>query len=296
MIHLDGFIQIGAALCAGIAAFAFTMLVVDLLNKIEVEKATVTDDYKRIPIFFRFFMPFIPNILPLLRHELMQDMVKKSSERVGMAGYDMALSGEQFAAIRILMGLFGIIIAPLLFIGGQIPSAMLFLMIMLVYPNTWLNRQIRTRHTEVMKALPNVLDLLTLSVEAGRDFLTAMRDIVGRRKNDALGAELRRALHEIQLGKQRQVALREMAERVKLPDLTTVINAIIQAEDLGVSIAQLLRVQGDQLRVKRFTNAEKLASATPVKILMPIIVCIFPCVFLILMGPLMAQALKSFGS
>ena len=76
----------------------------------------------------------------------------------------------------------------------------------------------------------------------------------------------------------------------------TVINAIIQAEDLGVSIAQLLRVQGDQLRVKRFTNAEKLASATPVKILMPIIVCIFPCVFLILMGPLMAQALKSFGS
>ena len=152
------------------------------------------------------------------------------------------------------------------------------------------------RHLEILKALPNVLDLLTLSVEAGRDFLTALRDIVMRRKLDAIGEELRRSLHEIQLGKTRQEALHEMSLRVNQPELTTVLNSVIQADELGVSIGQLLRVQGDQLRAKRFARAEKLANESPVKILFPIIIFIFPAVFIVLMGPLMSQALKSFGN
>ena len=120
--------------------------------------------------------------------------------------------------------------------------------------------------------------------------------MVGRRKRDALNEELRRTLHEIQLGKSRQVALKEMAQRVRQPELTTVLHSIVQADELGVSIGQLLRVQGDQLRAKRFSLAEKLANEAPVKILFPIVVFIFPCVFLVLMGPLISQALKSFGS
>ncbi len=284
-----------AAACCGIAVFSFTLLIFDLLRKVEVEKVEMMDEYKRLPLFFRMFMPFVSNMMPLVQHQSMQTSVRKAQEKIGMAGYEQVITGEQFVAIRIMMVIFGMIIALLMFAVGQQTSAMLLMMVMLIYPTTWLNRLVTQRHLEILKALPNVLDLLTLSVEAGRDFLTALRDIIGRRKMDAIGVELRRTLHEIQLGKTRQAALREMAERVRQPDLTTVVNSIIQADELGVGIGQLLRVQGDQLRGKRFSRAEKLASESPVKILMPIVICIFPCVFIVLMGPLMAQALRTFG-
>ena len=241
-------------------------------------------------------MPLTNNVMPLLKNEAMQKMVQSAQKKLGMAGYELAMSGEQFVALRILFLIFGVLIAILLILGQQASSGIIFLLIMAVYPNVWLNRIIRMRHLEILKALPNVLDLLTLSVEAGRDFLTALRDIVMRRKLDAIGEELRRALHEIQLGKTRQEALHEMSLRVNQPELTTVLNSVIQADELGVSIGQLLRVQGDQLRAKRFARAEKLANESPVKILFPIIIFIFPAVFIVLMGPLMSQALKSFGN
>ncbi len=288
-------LQLLAAACCGVAVFSFALLVFDLLRNVEVEKMEMTADYKRLPLFFRMFMPFVPNMMPLIQHSSMKDSVRKTQEKLGMAGYEQVLTGEQFIAIRILMLAFGMIIALLAFSAGEHISAVLILMISAIYPTAWLNRIIARRHLEILKALPNVLDLLTLSVEAGRDFLTALRDIIGRRKTDSIGTELQRALHEIQLGKSRQAALKEMANRVRQPDLTTVINSIIQADELGVSIGQLLRVQGDQLRSKRFSRAEKLASESPVKILMPIVVCIFPCVFVVLMGPIMVQALRSFG-
>ena len=161
------------------------------------------------------------------------------------------------------------------------------------YPTLWLKQIVARRHLSILKALPNVLDLLTLSVEAGKDFLTALRDIMARRKVDPLGEELNRVLHEIQLGKGRQTALKEMSERVRQPELSSVVNAIVQADELGVSIGQLLRIQGDQLRNKRFVRAEKLANEAPVKILFPVVVFIFPSVFIILIGPIVYQALRT---
>lgn len=292
----DMMMTVIGSVSSGLAVFCLAFLIFDLMQKIEVEKTEMTDEYKRIPIFFRMFMPLTNNVMPLLKNEAMQKMVQSAQKKLGMAGYELAMSGEQFVALRILFLIFGVLIAVLLILGQQAASGIIFLLIMAVYPNVWLNRIIRMRHLEILKALPNVLDLLTLSVEAGRDFLTALRDIVMRRKLDAIGEELRRSLHEIQLGKTRQEALHEMSLRVNQPELTTVLNSVIQADELGVSIGQLLRVQGDQLRAKRFARAEKLANESPVKILFPIIIFIFPAVFIVLMGPLMSQALKSFGN
>ncbi len=292
----DMMMTVIGSVSSGLAVFCLAFLIFDLMQKIEVEKTEMTDEYKRIPIFFRMFMPLTNNVMPLLKNEAMQKMVQSAQKKLGMAGYELAMSGEQFVALRILFLIFGVLIAILLILGQQASSGIIFLLIMAVYPNVWLNRIIRMRHLEILKALPNVLDLLTLSVEAGRDFLTALRDIVMRRKLDAIGEELRRSLHEIQLGKTRQEALHEMSLRVNQPELTTVLNSVIQADELGVSIGQLLRVQGDQLRAKRFARAEKLANESPVKILFPIIIFIFPAVFIVLMGPLMSQALKSFGN
>ena len=139
---------------------------------------------------------------------------------------------------------------------------------------------------QILRALPNLLDLLTLSVEAGKDFMSSLRDILQRRKMDALNEEWMRTFQEIQLGRKRTEALRDLSKRVRQPDLTSVVNAIIQAEELGVSIGQLLRIQGDMLRNKRFSLAEKLANEAPVKIIMPIVLFIFPAVMLILIVPL----------
>ena len=139
---------------------------------------------------------------------------------------------------------------------------------------------------EILRALPNLLDLLTLSVEAGKDFMSSLRDILQRRRMDALNEEWMRTFQEIQLGRKRTDALRDLSKRVRQADLTSVVNAIIQAEELGVSIGQLLRIQGDMLRNKRFSLAEKLANEAPVKIIVPIVLFIFPAVMVILIVPL----------
>lgn len=294
-MNINFIIQIIAALCGGLSVFALMLLLFDIFRSIQIEKTANLEEYRRIPIFFRIFMPLVPNMLMIVRSESMKSTVKKTEERLSMAGYDLAITGEQFVAVRLLMSFFGILLFVLFLLAGNAGSGLLMLVCFVLYPISWLNALVAKRHLQILKALPNVLDLLTLSVEAGRDFLTALRDIVARRQRDALGEELRRTLHEIQLGKSRQSALKEMAQRVRQPELTTVLNAIIQADELGVSIGQLLRVQGDQLRAKRFSMAEKLANEAPVKILFPIVIFIFPCVFLVLMGPLVAQALKSFS-
>jgi tight adherence protein C len=159
-------------------------------------------------------------------------------------------------------------------------------------PGLWLRSVVKQRHRSIRKALPFMLDLLTLSVEAGLDFMNAMQRIVDRRKVDAIGEEFVRVLREIQLGKTRRVALRDMAERVNQSEVRTVVNALVQADELGVGIAQILRIQADQMRLRRFERAEKLANEAPVKMLFPLVAFIFPAVFLVLLGPMILQILR----
>jgi tight adherence protein C len=184
------------------------------------------------------------------------------------------------------------IIAALLlaFLGAMSshPGACLIVALLLsLYPTVWINTIIKKRHKAIMRALPNVLDLLTLSVESGKDLVSSLRDILDRRPKDDLGEELFLTFQEIQLGRKRSEALRAMARRVRQVDLTATLNSIVQAEELGVGIAQLLRIQGDTQRAKRFAMAEKLANEAPVKIIIPVVLFILPAVFIILLGPLL---------
>ena len=212
-----------------------------------------------------------------------------------MSSFDQAVAPADFIAVRIIMAALGILLACLMFFGDQPLMGLLILFLFLIYPPTWLKGVIRRRHLSILKALPNMLDLLTLSVEAGKNFLTALRDILEKRPPDPLGEEFLRALREIQLGTPRQQALKAMSNRVRQPDLASVVDSIVQADELGISIGQILKVQGDQLRTKRFARAEKLANEAPVKILFPVVIFIFPSVFLILLGPIISQASKVFG-
>ena len=292
---MNDLFQLFASLSAGIATTAAFLFAAGLFLSIRMESAPIQEPVERksIPILFRIFLPFAPNFYPLVKSRLFASPLAETRDSLLMAGYDQTLSAERFLALRLLMGAVGIVLTVLAVSARQPSAALLCVLIFLLYPSAWLKSLIRKRHLSILKALPNLLDLLTLSVEAGKDFLTALREITARRANDALNEELIRTLHEIQLGKARQTALKEMGLRVRQPDLISVLNAIIQADELGVSIGQLLRIQGDQLRAKRFARAEKLANEAPVKSLFPVVLFIFPAVFLILMGPILSQAMKA---
>lgn len=205
-----------------------------------------------------------------------------TDHRIGMAGMSGNLDSVRFYGARVAACLLGGAFLFCFTAKGMFPGGLLVGALLAVYPGLWLSSAIRHRHLEILKALPNMLDLLTLSVEAGKDFLSSLADILARRKLDALGEELERALREIQLGKKRSAALRELSQRVGQEDLSAVMSAVIQADELGVSIGSLLKIQSDSMRNKRFSRAEKLANEAPVKMLAPLFLFIFPAVLVVL--------------
>jgi tight adherence protein C len=162
-------------------------------------------------------------------------------------------------------------------------------------PNMLLDSRMKRRQKEVRKALPDALDLLTICVEAGLGFDAAMRKVADKWDNE-LSIAFGRALKEVQLGKLRREALRTMADRIGASEFDSFVAAVIQSEQLGVSMAKVLRIQSDDMRVKRRQRAEAEAQKAPVKMLIPMTFLIFPTIVFILMGPavlmIFAGALK----
>ncbi|MBL8916328.1 MAG: type II secretion system F family protein [Archangium sp.] len=156
----------------------------------------------------------------------------------------------------------------------------------LFYPLIWVNDQVAKRHLAISRALPFNLDLLTLSVEAGLDFTAALAKVVDKGKGGPLREELALVLKQLKMGKTREEALKTMIARVDLPALSQFVTALIQADKMGTSLGKVLRIQSTQLRIERTQRAEKLANEAPVKMLFPLIACIFPTVFMVLFGPI----------
>ncbi|MBN1208824.1 MAG: type II secretion system F family protein [Myxococcaceae bacterium] len=159
----------------------------------------------------------------------------------------------------------------------------------MMYPNIWVSDQVKKRHLLISRALPYNLDLLTLSVEAGLDFTGALAKVVEKGKAGPLKDELALVLKQLKMGKTREEALKSMIARVDLPPLTTFVTALIQADKMGTSLGKVLRIQSTQMRIDRTQRAEKLAGEAPVKMLFPLIACIFPTVFMVLFGPIVFQ-------
>lgn len=259
---------------------------------------------RRLPLFFRLLLPLTPNLTRFFLKPVFARTRERLSEKLLAAGFRGLLLPEEFLALRalfpLLLGAVWIVfihvtlglnpnplvrsLAPPLFLLGPL---WLF-----AYPALWLNATLRRRHNSIRKSLPFTLDLLTLSVEAGMDFMSALQRAVTTGEVDALSEELITVVREIQLGKTRREALRELGKRVGLPELRAVVNALVQADELGVSIGSILRIQADQIRQRRFENAERLANEAPVKMLFPLLLFIFPSVFLVLLGPIIYRLLQ----
>lgn len=160
-------------------------------------------------------------------------------------------------------------------------------------PDFWLSRKITARQEKIRKSLPDALDVITICVEAGYGLDAALAK-VAEKTQGPLADELRHTLLQINLGKPRTQALRDMAQRTKVPDLQSFIATIIQAEQMGVSIAAILRVQSDAMRVKRRQHAEEQAMKAPVKMLFPLVICILPALFVVVLGPAALRILAFF--
>jgi tight adherence protein C len=160
------------------------------------------------------------------------------------------------------------------------------------FPQLWLSEQIKRRQLEIRKAMPDALDLLTICVEAGLGFDAAMSNVAEKWDNE-LSLSFARAIREIQLGKIRREALKTMSDRIDLAEMTSFVAAIIQSEQLGVSMAKVLRIQADQMRMRRRQYAEELAHQAPVKMLIPMVAFIFPSIFIVLMTPAVLRIMNS---
>ncbi|MBR4651989.1 MAG: type II secretion system F family protein [Kiritimatiellae bacterium] len=290
------------ALCvAGFAAYAASVAQ-------EITYVTLADGRKterRLPLVFRLLLPFAANFRPWLARPAFAARVAAVDRMLVSAGMEGLLSGAEFMALKFLVpiavgggwALLVLVLSSLL-PGSFLTHLRLPLMVLgfaygYLIPMSWLRRTLKRRHLEIMKALPFVLDLLTLSVEAGMDFMGALQRNCARRRLDPLNEELIRMMREIQVGTPRRVALRNLSARVGQSDLTAVAHALVQADELGVSIGSILRIQAEQMRDRRFDRAEKQANEAPVKMLGPLMLCIFPAVFVILLGPLVLQAARS---
>ena len=156
-------------------------------------------------------------------------------------------------------------------------------------PLFWVRDRARARRAAIARALPYHLDLLTLSVEAGLDFVAALAKVVEKGRGGPLSDELSIALKELRLGRVREDALRDLAARAGMPALTSFAHALAQADRMGTPLGKVLRVLSGQMRAERTQRAEKLAGEAPVKLLLPLIGCIFPTLFLMLFGPIVYQ-------
>jgi tight adherence protein C len=160
------------------------------------------------------------------------------------------------------------------------------------YPQMWLNRKISTRQNAILRALPDALDLLTICVEAGLGFDSAMAR-VNEKWDDPFSVELGRVIRDIQLGVARRNALRDMADRIDVSDVTSFVAAIVQTELLGVSISKVLQIQSEQMRTKRRQRAEEKAHQAPVKMLFPLVFLIFPSIYIVLLGPAVLTVMET---
>jgi tight adherence protein C len=250
------------------------------------------------PFSERVLLPTLRRLGEFASRFTPQQSLESVQHQLDLAGNPRGIDPTTFWAARIIAttGLAGFILfiaviappdsalsfraSPIRAIGMATGAAALgfFLPVML------LRSRVQRRQNLIIKAMPDALDLLTVCVEAGLGFDQAMSKVAEKWENE-LSLAFERVINEVRLGKLRREALRDMADRMDIPDMTSFVAAIIQADQLGVSMGKVLRIQSDQMRLKRRQRAEKKAHEAPVKMLIPMAFLIFPSIYIVLLGP-----------
>jgi tight adherence protein C len=252
------------------------------------------------PLTERVFFPVARKMGQLALKFTPQNAIQATSKKLELAGNPGGMDPTVFWALRMA----GLSLGALLFFVATIAPEGSFLegrglligipaaAMGFFLPELWLGGRISKRQNDVRKAMPDALDLLTICVEAGLGFDAAMAKVYEKWDN-VVALAFGRVIREIQLGKLRRDSLKDMADRLGVAEMTSFIAAVIQSEQLGVSLARVLRIQADQMRIKRRQRAEEAAHKAPIKMLIPLALLIFPSICLVLMTPAVLMLMQS---
>lgn len=253
------------------------------------------------PFSKRILAPFAKGLAQFFSWLAPQSLRNIMEEKMMMAGGFGKLTVDEFLVVcgvfalclpGVIGGLLLIIKAPSNKVAG---ISMIAFVVGLVMPILLVNQKISKRKVSMQKDLPDVLDLLTVSVEAGLAFDGALAKLTEKMKG-GLVEEFTRVLQEIRMGVTRRDALVALGKRCNVPDLSLFTTSLIQADQLGVSIGNVLRVQSVSMREKRKQRAEEKAMKAPIKMMLPLVLFIFPTIFIVLLGPAMIQIITTFGN
>ncbi len=271
----------------------------DRLSQFTERAMTLEELELQQPFYQRVIIPMMRALLATLGKYGPKQSAERLRTNLQQAGNPGGITPAMFVGLRVVLAvvltaIFGIVTFPTM----ELTQAMMYTAIGLILgymlPVMWLGRQISGRKRSITKALPDALDLLTISVEAGLAFDSALQRVT-EKWDDELSREFRRVLADIRLGRTRREALKDMALRTGVEDVQTFTAAVIQADQLGVSLTKILRIQSDQMRVRRRQRAEEAAQKAPVKMLFPMVFLIFPALFVVILGPAVPRIMSAFG-
>jgi tight adherence protein C len=244
-----------------------------------------------LPFRDRILVPILRRIADITIRFTPEKQLEETRHMIEMAGMAGSMEPTAFFAMRIgaTIGI-GLLAFLVFFVLSKSGDSSKFLYVAggaalgYFFPVLWIKGKISRRQESIVKSLPDALDLLTICVEAGLGFDQAMGRVYEKWDND-LAIAFGRILREIQLGKARRDALRDMSDRMGVADVISFTAAVIQADQLGVSMTKILRIQSDQMRIKRRQRAQEKAHQAPVKMMIPMVLLIFPSLWIVLMGP-----------
>jgi len=274
----------------GIAARPGEDAVQARLSQLVVQPKSLEEMELEQPFYERVIRPTIQRLARVSRRQE-GGVIQRIDAKLEKAGYPGGLRGADWVGVKLMaliaFAVIGLLLG-LLIGGGTIAVVLLFGLVGAAVgylaPEFWLGRKTRARAMAMTLQLPDALDLLTISVEAGLGFDAALSKVVEKMEGP-LVTEFRQALAEVRMGRTRREALRDVASRADSQPISNFIGAIVQAEQLGVPIAKVLQIQSNQLRIERRQRAEEAAAKAPVKMLFPMVGCIFPTIFIVILGP-----------
>ncbi|MDQ1147138.1 tight adherence protein C [Bacillus sp. SORGH_AS 510] len=252
-----------------------------------------------LSFYKRFILPLFVEFKKSFKKRMPGEKEAKIDKKVQMAGSPFGMTAVDFRIVQVI----SIIVLPLIFFGygalleagkGIVVIFVLFgILIGFFTPHFYLKQKMKTRNHLALREFPDILDLLTVSLEAGLGFDAAISKVVAK-KEGPLAMELHRCLEEIRLGKTRREALSGIKERLDVDEIKSFIGSVLQAEKLGIGMVQMLRVISNEVREQRKQRAEEEAMKAPIKMLFPLVLFIFPSLFIVLLGPAVIQVIETF--
>lgn len=240
-----------------------------------------------------FLSPFYRAMVPRIQQIKMPIYRQNKKQLFVAAGVDDQFDPDEFVGLKVAAAVLGVIFVGMFLNQAGISYSLGWFVFSLVLgffvPDYVIWDMKKNRQKKIIRELPTVMDLLTLSVEAGMDFMAAISRVISFSKPGPLQDELSRVLKEIQVGTTRADALRNMGDRVQLSEVSSFASILIQADEMGSSIGQVLRAQSDLLRLTRFQRAEREGAKATQKLLIPLVICILPAVFIVILGPVICD-------